>query len=226
MKKLFLVPARGGSKGLPRKNILPFAGEPLICRTLMSCKAVLSNDDVICVSTDDLEIKEVVEDFGVKVPFIRPDELSTDEATTEDVIRHALTYYRERNVFFDVVVVLQVTSPLRSERNILGALDQFSYDVDMVMSVVETKSNPYYMLFEEKNGFLKKSKQANFNRRQDCPRVWEANGAVYVINVRSLEKVSLRNFSKIIKYEMKFEESVDIDTELDFKIAEFLANDL
>jgi len=90
----------------------------------------------------------------------------------------------------------------------------------MVVSVKETESNPYYVLFEEnESGFLKKSKEGSFTRRQDCPKVWEYNGAIYVINVKSLKKNDISNFSKIKKYIMPLNNSIDIDTELDFLMA-------
>ena len=94
----------------------------------------------------------------------------------------------------------------------------------MVVSVKRTKGNPYFSLFEERNGFLEKSKEGNFERRQDCPEVFEFNGAIYIINVKSLAHKSMAAFDKIIKFEMNEFDSLDIDTELDFKIAEALTD--
>lgn len=228
MKKLFLIPARGGSKGLPRKNILELAGRPMIHYTIDAAKGVMGTHDRICVSTDDEEIKKVVEEYGVNVPFIRPAEFASDSASSEVVIKHAIEWYRGKGEFFDIVVLLQVTSPLRSAKHINDALSIWNQDLDMVVSVKETDSNPYYVLFEEdKNGFLSKSKKGMFTRRQDCPKVYEYNGAVYVFSVEKFESLGLMNFRKIKKSIMSKVASIDIDDKIDFMIAQYyLENNL
>ena len=97
----------------------------------------------------------------------------------------------------------------------------------MIVSVKETKSNPYYILFEEdEDGFIKKSKNGTFTRRQDCPKVWELNGAIYVINCESLISKGMKNFNKILKYEMEEVFSLDIDNNMDWKVAEIISKDL
>ena len=223
MRKLFLIPARGGSKGLPRKNILPLAGRPMIEYTLDAAKGAMEEGDEMCVSTDDSEIIGVVKDYGVEVPFVRPKELASDTAGSEDVIRHALDWYKDKGIGFDVVVLLQATSPLRNAQHVKEALAIWSPETDMVVSVKEADSNPYYVLFEEdKEGFLQKSKEGNFTRRQDCPEVYEYNGAVYVVNVSAVKKKGIVNFNKKRKFIMSKESSVDVDDLIDFKLAEFL----
>lgn len=112
MEILYIIPARGGSKGIPRKNIKLLAGRPLICYSIDVARA-LTSDENICVSTDDNEIIRVVEEYGLKVPFKRPDYLATDTATTNDVLLHALEYYEAQGKQYDVIVLLQPTSPLR-----------------------------------------------------------------------------------------------------------------
>jgi N-acylneuraminate cytidylyltransferase len=140
------------------------------------------------------------------------------------VLLHAIDFYRQSGNTPDVLVLLQPTSPFRTEKHIEEAMQLFSKDVDMVVSVKETKSNPYYVLFEENEaGFLKKSKEGNFTRRQDCPRVWEYNGAIYVINVATLLEKTFSQFEKVVKYEMGERESHDIDDMMDWKIAEIFA---
>tara|TARA_R110002049_G_scaffold51245_4_gene145068 strand:- start:7454 stop:8137 length:684 start_codon:yes stop_codon:yes gene_type:complete len=219
MQYLVVIPARGGSKGVLKKNIKELDGKPLIQYTLEAARSVF-NDDEICVSTDSLEIKKVVESIGLKVPFLRPKNLATDSSSTYDVLLHALDYHNKLGYFPSVVVLLQVTSPFRTGKHIEEALALYTADLDMVVSVKETQSNPYYVLFEEtKEGWLKKSKNAAFTRRQDCPKVWEYNGAVYVINTKTLIDKPLHLFEKIKKYEMDEESSLDIDTPLDWKIA-------
>lgn len=222
MRYLAVIPARGGSKGVPKKNIRNLAGKPLIHHTISAARKVFDDAD-ICVSTDSVEIKSVAEDTGIEVPFIRPEELATDTTGSREVLLHALNYYKEIGKIYDAVVMLQPTSPLRRASHIKEALELYSGNIDMVVSVFETSSNPYYVLFEENmDGFLEKSKEGNFTRRQDLPKVWEFNGAVYVINPSSLSKYPISKFPKIVKYVMPEEMSIDIDTEMDFKLAEFL----
>lgn len=220
MNILAVIPARGGSKGVPRKNIKLLNGIPLIGYTIKAALSIFSKDN-ICVSTDSIEIKQVAESFGIDVPFIRPEKLSSDTATSQDVLLHALKYYKTLNREFDAIVLLQPTSPLRNTSQIKEAIELYSEDVDMIVSVCETKSNPYYVLFEEnRDGYLIRSKQGKFTRRQDCPKVWEINGAIYVINVKKMQKMLISEFQNLIKYEMNERSSIDIDSHLDFKIAE------
>lgn len=223
MKKLFLIPARGGSKGLPRKNILPLAGRPMIHYTLDAAKGAMEPGDELCVSTDDEEIIQVVKDCGVEVPFKRPAELASDTASSEAVIKHAIEWYKERGKSFDVVVLLQVTSPLRNATHVKEALALWSDEIDMVVSVKETDANPYYVLFEEyEKGFLEKSKEGNFTRRQDCPKVYEYNGAVYIFGSADFEKGGFTSFTKIRKYVMDKRASLDVDDEIDYRLAVIL----
>ena len=224
MKPLVVIPARGGSKGLPGKNIKKLMGKPLIHYTIEAARTLFSDEQII-VSTDDLDIKSCAEQTGLNVPFIRPAELATDTASTIEVLLHALKVSEANQYVPDALILLQPTSPLRNSQHIKEAMNLFNETIDMVVSVKETESNPYYVLFEEnENGFLKKSKAGNFNRRQDCPKVWEYNGAIYIINVQTLKNVGHLNFEKVMKYEMKKEHSVDIDTEMDWMIAEYFLN--
>ena len=223
MKKLFLIPARGGSKGLPRKNILPLAGKPMICHTIDAAKEVMDQGDVLCISTDDSEIINVLNKQGFEVPFVRPKELASDKASTDQVINHAIQWYKEKGISFDLVILLQPTSPLRTEKHITEALNLWNGDIDMVVSVKETEANPYYVLFEENDsGFLRKSKNGNFTRRQDCPKVYEYNGAIYLFSAKNFVNKGLAGFSKIKKSVMPKWNSIDIDDLTDFMIAEYL----
>ena len=225
MKPLIVIPARGGSKGVPRKNIKVLGDKPLIQYTIDAAKGVF-DDEFICVSTDDFEIKSVVEQLGLKVPFLRPNELASDTAGTYEVLLHAISYYEAKGYFPDTLILLQPTSPFRTSAHIKEALKLYHESIDMVVSVKETKANPYYILFEEdRNGYLKKTKEANFTRRQDCPKVWEYNGAIYIINVKALKERAISQFTKVYKFEMDETSSHDIDTLLDWKIAEIIIND-
>jgi len=222
MNILYIIPARGGSKGIPGKNIKLLGGKPLIHYSIKVARQI-ANDEDICVSTDDQEIIRVVNSVGLKVPFLRPTKLATDTAGSYEVILHAIQYYKSIGKKYDVVVLLQPTSPFRNVTNLKEAIGLFSSNIDMVVSVFETRSNPYYVLFEEdENGFLRKSKQGNFARRQDCPIVYEYNGSIYVMNVKSLKEKSFTQFGTIVKYVMDSEYTIDLDTQLDWEFAEFL----
>ena len=226
MKSLVIIPARGGSKGIPHKNIRPLAGKPLIYYTI-DCARQLVPDDDICVSTDAPEIIKCVEDYGLKVPFVRPAELATDTAGTYEVLLHALCFYEKQGKIYDNIILLQNTSPLRSAKHVKDAMKLYSSDVDMVVSVKETASNHYYNCFEEdKNGFLQISKgDGLFTRRQDVPKAFEYNGAIYIINPDSLKKMSLGKFPKRVKYVMDDLHSVDLDNMIDWKFAELILNE-
>ena len=223
MKSLVIIPARGGSKGIPHKNIKPLAGKPLICYTIDIARSICS-DENICVSTDNPEIIQVVEDYGLKVPFVRPAELATDKAGTYGVLLHALKFYEDKGKHYDNVVLLQNTSPFRKAEHLQEAMKLYKSDIDMVVSVVETSCNPYYNCFEEDaNGYLHISKgEGKFVRRQDVPAAYEYNGAIYIINPESLKRESLGEFKKRVKYVMDETSSVDLDTMLDWRYTEFL----
>ncbi len=225
MKPLVVIPARGGSKGVPKKNIKLLNGKPLINYTIEAARDIF-DDTVICITTDCQEIKDVVENTtGLKVPFLRPNELATDTAGTYEVLLHALDFYKKNGYKADTLILLQPTSPLRTSQHIKDAIKLYSKDIDMVVSVKQTKSNPYYVLFEDANdGFLAKSKEASFTRRQDCPEVWELNGAIYVINIKSLQKEPIGSFKKTIKFVMNETESIDIDSMLDWVCCETILN--
>lgn len=222
---LFIIPARGGSKGLPRKNILPINGKPMICYTIDAARSVTS-DENICVSTDDFEIKQVVENYGLTVPFIRPAELATDTAGTREVLLHVIEYYKnELNRSYKKICLLQPTSPLRTGQHVMEAHQLWNNELEMVVSVKESKANPYFNLFEEQeNGFLKKSKEGKFTRRQDAPEVWELNGAIYFINNQSLQAKPISEFEKVKKYVMSQKSSIDVDNVMDLQMIEILIN--
>lgn len=219
---LVVIPARAGSKGIPHKNIKKLNNKPLLNYTISTAKSIF-NISQICLSTDSEEIAVIAKKEGLEVPFIRPKKLSTDDATTESVLLHAIKFFRVQGVSYEGVILLQPTSPFRRKQDIIKAIEMFNSDLDMVVSVHETKSNPYYVLFEEnEDGYLKKVKDANFTRRQDCPPVYEFNGSVYVINYQSLQKKGMNNFDRIRKIEIPKIYSLDIDDDLDWKWAEFI----
>ena len=223
MKPLVIIPARGGSKAIPHKNIKPLAGKPLIYYTIDVARQIVSDDD-ICVSSDDKEIIKCVEDYGLKVPFVRPAELASDTAGTYEVLLHALNYYENKGSHYDVIILLQNTSPFRTAKQVKEALLLYRPELEMVVSVKETATNPYYNCFEEDSeGYLKKTLESSmFTRRQDAPVTYEFNGAIYIINPDRLKTIHMGKFTKRVKYVMDSIHSVDLDNMIDWKFAEFI----
>jgi len=224
MKPLVVIPARGGSKGVPGKNIKLLGGKPLIQYTIEAARKIFP-DELICLSTDDRKIKSVAESIGLHVHFLRPTELATDSAGTYEVLLHAIRYYESNGYTPDTLILLQATSPFRTDVNIKEAIELFDDNCEMVISVKETKSNPYYLLFEEnEQGWLEKSKKGKFVTRQECPVVYELNGAIYITSVKTLKQKPMNQFDKIRKYVMDEFSSHDIDTIFDWHVAEAIVS--
>lgn len=226
MNTLIVIPARGGSKGIPHKNIKLLNGKPLICYSIDVARQFTTEDN-ICVTTDDDEIIKVVEEYGLKVPFKRPDYLATDTCGSNDVILNAYNYYAERGKWYDVIILLQPTSPFRKVEFLKEALALYDNSIDMVTSVKLSSCNPYYDGFEEnEEKLLVISKgDGTIERRQDAPSVWQQNGSIYVINPKSLMEYGMAHFTKIRKYPMSELYSVDIDNPFDWKVAELIISE-
>lgn len=220
MNILYLIPARGGSKGVPHKNIKLLAGKPLIYYTIDAARE-LTTDDNICVSTDDSEIIKVVENYGLNVPFKRPAELSTDTASSNDVILHAIKYYESIGRQYDVIILLQPTSPLRKSHHIREAISLYNNNLDMIVSIKESHAASV-LCSENNSNYLELIFNKNGQRRQEIDKYYEFNGAIYVLNISKLKASSISDMKKKKGYLMNDISSVDIDTELDFKIAEIL----
>jgi len=222
MKTLVLITARGGSKGIPNKNIKPLAGKPLMHYSIEAALEVFDVVD-ICVSTDSAEIKSVAEQAGLVVPFIRPAELAADTSGSNEVILHAIDFYEQSGKQYDRLLLLQPTSPFRKKEHIEAALAMYNSHTEMITGVTETEANPYNILYEEdENGLLQKSKKGAFTRRQDCPVVWQLNGAIYLINIKALKEkgnIALLQKQKLVMDKIS---SLDIDTPLDWMFAEFV----
>lgn len=224
MNTLYIIPARGGSKGIPGKNIKLLGGKPLINYSIELARKFAPDED-ICVSTDDTEILRIVKETGLHVPFTRPASLATDQAGTYDVLLHALDYYEQAGRQYDRIMLLQPTSPFRLEKHVTEISSLYNEADDMVVSVAESHQNPYFSLFEENQaGYLEKSKPGYYERRQDCPPAYYYNGSLYLINTRSLRRNKLHKFERIKKYVMEDIYSKDIDTPLDWLICEAILN--
>lgn len=223
---LVVIPARGGSRGLPGKNIMPLGGKPLLAHTIAAARQAGYPDSRICVSSDDPEIIAAARAEGLDVPFVRPAGLATSTAGTREVLLHALDFYQGAGECIDTILLLQPTSPFRNGMHIREAVELYGSmpDADMVVSVRPAATNPYLNSYEESaDGTLHISKGSGvIPRRQDAPEVWEMNGAIYVIRATSLRKQPIGMFRRRYKYPMPVAESLDIDTPLDFALAELM----
>lgn len=214
--------ARGDSKGLPRKNVLPFSGRPLLAHTIeqaLACRAI----DGVYVSTDNDEIAEIARRCGAEVPYRRPSELATDDAAKIPVIEHLVLQLEQQGMSIATVVDLQPTSPLRIQADLEAAL-LLAGSADLIVSVTEPSHNPYYTLVEVgPDGGLHLSKPARFERRQDAPPVWGLNGSIYVWSRAGLAAAVRNGFWSVSMRAspMPRERSIDIDDALDFELAEW-----
>lgn len=227
MTPLYIIPARGGSKGIPRKNIRLLGDKPLIAYAIEAAKSAQAHSGgYVMLSTDDAEIAAVAASCGLETEYMRPAELATDTSGSREFMLHAMDWAREHGVRFDCVVLLQPTSPLRSAKHILEAMELYTEDCDMVVSVTTAPCNPYYDLFEEQpDGTLRVCKgDGLYTRRQDVPPVFLYNGAVYVINPSSLRAMPMGAFPRRIPYYMAPELSIDLDTPDDWSRAEQIMN--
>ena len=222
---LYIIPARGGSKGIPGKNIKMIAGHPLLHYSLEVARE-LAPDSHVILSTDDDAIRAVAEAEGLEVGYMRPASLGGDNVGSREVILDVMDYADREGICYDKVVLLQPTSPLRTVDDVRACLALYSSDVDMVVSVTEAACNPYYDCFEtDSDGCLHVSKgDGLIIRRQDAPKAWQYNGAVYVINPRSIRERGLGQFSRRIPYVMPRERSLDLDTPLDWMVLEHVMN--
>lgn len=224
MKTLFLIPARGGSKGLTGKNLKKLNGIALINHSVNFARKFADDND-ICVSTDCNKIIKCVENNKLKVHFKRPSRLATDNAKTIDVIKHAVSYYKSIGVIYDTLILLQPTTPFRRLEDLVNMIDLWKDEFDMLVSVKETHNSPYFNLFEEnEDGYLIKSKKSDITRRQDSPKIFAFNGSIYIYNIRTLMTKSFNEFKKIKKYVISNPiYSIDIDNELDWMFTKFLS---
>ena len=217
-KILSIIPARGGSKDLPRKNILDLAGKPLIAWTI---EASLNSKYITktIVSSDDEEILDISEGYGAEI-IKRPGYLASDVATSESVVRHALEYLESMGEAFDIVILLQPTSPLRNSKDIDSAFEtMFDSDSTAVISTCEFDNKILKAFIKNSNGFLKgvSHNKYPFMRRQDLPTTYMQNGAIYIVNVQSFREEKSFLSNKTSGYVMSKDNSIDIDTDQDIR---------
>lgn len=218
--------ARGGSKGVPRKNIRKLAGKPLIAYSIEAGRAVSVIDKLI-VSTDDEEIAEVAREYGAEAPFIRPSELAQDDSPILPSWKHAIRAVQEQfNIKVDILVTIPVTSPLRNTEDVEDCIEMLlESDADIAMTMTEASRNPYFnMVRLDEEGYIQPVIQTKLNitRRQQAPVVYDLTTVAYAAKASFvLSTDSLRKGRRKALLVPK-ERALDIDTEFDFKIAELL----
>lgn len=220
-----LITARGGSKGLPGKNIAQAGGRPLIEWSIKA--AYESCIDRCFVSTDSEEIAEVCRRAGAEVPFLRPVSLAADDTSHIDVLLHALDWMEAADLFPDYLVLLQPTSPLRLAVDIDSAIDiARSNDADSVISVFDAPVHPYWIKSLDESGrikdFMKWPSDSGYLRRQTMPPAYAMNGAIYVLKAQNLRERRTYFTDRTFGYVMPRERSLDIDTAWDLKVADLL----
>lgn len=222
-KILAIIPARSGSKGIVNKNIKDINGKPLLA---YSIEAALQSKifDCIIVSTDSEIYAQISRNFGAEVPFLRPESLSGDTISNMDVIKHTILQLKESGRCFDYFVVLQPTSPLRDENDILGAVSLlFDKKANSVVSVCKAEHSPLWTNTLDESLSMDCFVSTNNNkRRQDLPTFYRLNGAIYICEVDYFEKYGDYYKENSFAYIMNLKKSVDIDTDLDFMFAELI----
>ena len=224
MKSICFIGARGGSKGVKRKNIRLLDGKPLIAYAVESALDSKCFEHVI-VSTDDKEIASIAKKYGAEIPFLRPTKLANDHSGMSDVIIHGILKLRSLGYSFDALINRDCTVPFIDKNDIRGAINLFKkINCNGVYSVYRQHQNPYFNMMEtDSNGYLKLSKKLKHKilRRQDAPIVYQLNG-LFVIKPNALLKYGSTIMPKILPYEIPPENGFMIDTELEFKLSEVM----
>ena len=224
MRVLAIIPARGGSKGVPKKNIKLLGGKPLIEYTIKDAKSSKFLTEIV-VSTDDNEIANAAEKAGCKPPFIRPSELALDNSTSITVVQHAVDFFEKQNIFFDAICLLQPTSPFREKGFIDSAISKFiASKADSLVSVlpVPHEYNPHWTFKIGENNLLKiaTGETEIIPRRQELPAAYHRDGSIYISKVSVIKKGTF--FGESISYiESNPHFYVNIDTIEDWQKAEF-----
>lgn len=226
MKYLGLICARGGSKGVPGKNIRTIAGKPLIVHAIEMALQVDEIDRVI-VSTDSEEIAKVARTTAADLPFMRPPELAADDSSEWLVWRHALRFVMENSgEAYDGLVVVPTVAPLRKVEDLYACIREFEKgEVDVVVTVTEAHRNPYFnMVCEDKDGYcqLVIPPESNVSRRQDAPIVYDMTTVAYVVRPQFVLEANSLFEGLVRSVQIPRERSLDIDTEFDFTLAEYL----
>lgn len=216
-----IIPARSGSKGLLNKNIKLCSGKPLIAWTIEAAKKSKYIDKIL-VTTDSEEIAEIAKDYGAWAPFIRPASLSSDSASTADVIKHAINFLEAKDYNFEFLVYLQPTSPLRTARHVDHSVEYYherkNNNSDTLVSVYQVDKKYNWLMKQDSNGYVNFRREVDSvnPQRQKLESLYMPNGAIYIANVEGFDGFYLGN---VIPYIMSQETSIDIDTQEDFNKA-------
>lgn len=227
MKILFVITARGGSKGVPRKNIIQLGPLPLIAYKIISAKKCKYENRII-VSTDDEEIAQVAKQYGAEVPFMRPDYLASDTASSMDVIDHAIKWVEENDsTKYDYICLLEPSSPFLTGTDLNTALDLLiSKDADTLLGMKEVEVNTKFIhTLDSKNGlslFYDEIIKMTGVRRQDQAQEYTMNGCIYAAKLEYFKKNHLFHSEKSVPYIMPTEKSVEIDSMMDLEFARFI----
>lgn len=220
MKVLAFIPARGGSKGLPGKNIKMLAGKPLIAWSIQQAKASAVIDRVI-VSTDCPQIAEVAIQYGAEVPFYRPDEIAGDNATTESAMLHCCEYLKERDELPDYIVLIQATSPIRSKGQFEKALAYIkSNDFDSLLSVSKSHRFTWKIQADKPVASYDYMKRPRRQDISEADQVFLETGSFYITRINRFLETKNRLCGTIGLFETPEDESYEIDTMVDFRVCE------
>lgn len=224
--KLILIPARKGSKGLPKKNIRILNSKPLIQHSIEFAQRIAEKQDIICVSTDSDEIIELCKAMKIEVGFKRPSHLCSDIASMNDVILHAIDYYHQAS--FKTILLLQPTTPFRDYNDYVKMEEMLEAndEIEQIVSVKKVKDNPYFNMFKlNESGYLEKiCGDELVTNRQESPDVFAYNGSMYLFRRQHFQQKKSLKVLKTKHYLMSDYNSCDIDTLQDFRYAEFLIN--
>ena len=226
MKSYAFIFARGGSKGLPNKNILNMRGKPLIGYSIEMAKSIDKIDDVF-VSTDSDKIAEIGKGFGAKI-IKRPKDLALDSSPEIDAWKHAIDHLHDKGHSFDKFISLPATAPLRSKEDVISCIKLLDGNTDVVLAITESQRNPYFNLVKiNSEGYTELfSKPASvISRRQDSPKVFDLTTVCYVSKCEYILKVNSIFEGRVRSHEIPKIRSIDIDDEVDFKIANFIMDE-
>lgn len=229
MKILYIVTARGGSQGVPKKNIRKLGGLPLIAYKIIAVKNCIYDGRII-VSTDDCEISNISKQYGAEVPFIRPKELATNEASTVSVVKHALEWVEKNDSErYNYICLLEPSSPFASNEDFNKAIDNLiKTEADVLLGVKETEVSSKFLKPLDSDGklsyFYEQIKDMKSIRRQDQEKEYTLNGCMYIVKTEYFKQSNLFHAVNSIPYLMDARHSLEIDSMDDYEYAEYLVN--
>jgi CMP-N-acetylneuraminic acid synthetase len=222
MKIFAFIFARGGSKGVPGKNIRNLGGKPLLAHSILMAQSINEISRVF-VSTDDQDIADIGLKYGAEI-IKRPYELAKDDSPEWLAWLHAIEWLEKKKIFFDCFVSLPTTSPLRNKADVLNCIDMLCEDTDIVVTTTNSSRSPYFNMVKEKDGYIKLaiSSNSSYSRRQDVPKIYDMTTVAYVSKPDFIKKNSKIFDGRVKSVLIPKDRAIDIDDEIDFKISEML----